>query len=58
VRMLEETEPEWKVLVYRALVLAQGAVLLLLRRPRAMSWRNLTRAVAGDPGPLPSGPRA
>ena len=58
VRMLEETEPAWKVVVYRALVLVQGIALLVLRRPDALSLPNLVGAVRGVPGPLPTLPRA
>jgi hypothetical protein len=54
--MLEETEPRRNVLLYRALVLTQGLAQLLLRRRNALSWSDLTRALSGDPGPLPSKP--
>lgn len=56
IRMLRETEPTLKVRTYQALVLAQGVVLLAFRRPNALSWRDLTGALAGDPGPLPMRP--
>lgn len=56
VRMLEETEPRRNVLLYRALVLVQGLVLLWLRRPSALSWRDLRAATSADPGFLPSRP--
>jgi GT2 family glycosyltransferase len=56
VRMLKKTQPWPKVFFYRALVLIQGLVLLCLRRPDALSWRDLTGATSGDPGLLPSRP--
>jgi GT2 family glycosyltransferase len=58
VRMLRDTEPRRNVLLYKALLLAQGVVLLGLRRPDALSWRDLTAAASGDPGVLPSQPVA
>ena len=57
VRMLKETEPAAKVFVYRAVVFLQGLALLAFRRPRAMAWGDLTSALSGEPGPLPSGPQ-
>ena len=56
VRMLERTEPRRRVVFYRALVFMQGLVLLCLRRPDALSLRDLTGATSGDPGLLPSRP--
>lgn len=56
VRMLEDTEPRRNVLLYRALVLLQGLVLLGLRRPTSLAWPDLVAAVRGDPGQLPSEP--
>ena len=56
VRMLKKTQPWRKVFFYRSLVFIQGLVLLCLRRPGALSWRDLTGATSGDPGLLPSRP--
>jgi GT2 family glycosyltransferase len=58
VRMLKKTEPRRNVFFYQALVFVQGLFLLGLKRPDALSWRDLTDATSGDPGPLPSGPQA
>lgn len=58
VRMLTETGPRRNAAAYRAVVLVQGLVLLLLRRPGAMSLRDLVAAASGDPGPLPARPVA
>ena len=58
VQMLSDTEPRRNVLLYKGLLLAQGVVLLGLRRPDALSWRDLTAAASGDPGVLPSQPVA
>lgn len=56
IRMLTETEPPSKVLMYRLLVLIQNLALFTLRRPHALIGRDLRRALAGDPGPLPVRP--
>jgi GT2 family glycosyltransferase len=58
VRMLKKTQPRRNVFMYQALVFVQGLVLLGLRRPDALSLRDLTGATSGDPGPLPSAPKA
>ena len=58
VRMLGETEPAWKVLLYRMVVLLQGLALLALRRHGALSLTDLLGAVRGIPGPLPTRPSA
>jgi len=56
VRYLTETESRSRVLLYRGLVLVQGLVLRLLRRPRALPLRDLWLAVRGEPGPIPQAP--
>jgi GT2 family glycosyltransferase len=53
VQMLSETESPLKVWAYRSVVLVQNTPLTVLRRPGSLSFRNLLRALAGDPGPLP-----
>jgi GT2 family glycosyltransferase len=57
VRYLGETEKRRRVLVYQALVLAQGVLLRAFRRPRALPLEHLWRAVRGDPGPIPQAPQ-
>lgn len=56
IRMLGETEPAYRTLIYRMLVFAQGVIAFLLRRPDALRPRELLRALAGDTGPLPLPP--
>jgi len=56
IRMLEETEPPINVWLYRAVVLLQNIPVWLLRRPDALTWGELCKALAGDVGPLPSNP--
>jgi GT2 family glycosyltransferase len=56
VRMLEETESPPKVWTYRAVVFSQNLALGLSGRRQALRGRDLWRALAGDPGPLPSRP--
>lgn len=56
VRTLQDTEPRVRVWLYQTIVLAQGLVLWALRRPSALPLRDLRRAVAGNPGPLPQAP--
>jgi GT2 family glycosyltransferase len=56
VRMLMDTEAPYKVWLYRTVVLFQNITLLVLRRPQALRGRDLFRALAGDPGPLPLQP--
>jgi GT2 family glycosyltransferase len=58
IRMLRETEPAYRTLAYRLLVLVQGLVSWGLRRPDALGLRQLVRAAAGDTGPLPRSPSA
>jgi GT2 family glycosyltransferase len=57
VRMLAETEPPFKVWLYRSVVFGQNVALWVTRRPSALGGRDLVRALAGDPGALPSEPR-
>ncbi len=57
VRMLRETEPALRVWSYQALVVAQGLISYGLRRADSLHPRELLRAAAGDPGPLPQAPR-
>ena len=56
IRMLEETEPPAKVWLYRAVVLMQNIPVWLLRRPDALTFGDLWKALSGDVGPLPSDP--
>jgi GT2 family glycosyltransferase len=58
VRYLLETEPRYRVLLYQALVLVQGALLRIARRPRALPLGQLWSAVRGHPGPIPQAPQA
>ncbi len=53
VRMLRDTEPAYRVGFYRALMLVQGLLMFVLRRPGALGPSELWRALAGDVGPLP-----
>ena len=56
IRMLEETEPAPRVWFYRVVVLVQNVYLSLARQPHAVMGRDLLKALAGDPGPLPKKP--
>ena len=56
IRMLEETEPPRKVWLYRAVVFLQNIPVWLLRRPDALGFSDLWKALSGDVGPLPSDP--
>jgi GT2 family glycosyltransferase len=56
IRMLQETEPAPKVWLYRLVVLVQNVLLALVRRPEALTGRDLLRALGGDPGPMPTRP--
>jgi GT2 family glycosyltransferase len=56
IRMLEETEPPRNVWLYRAVVFLQNIPVWLLRRPDALSFSDLWKALSGDVGPLPSDP--
>ncbi|HZR95641.1 MAG TPA: glycosyltransferase family 2 protein [Gaiellaceae bacterium] len=56
IRMLEETEPPYKVWLYRAVVLVQNLYLAAARAPHALVGRDLLAALSGDPGSLPRQP--
>ena len=56
VRMLLDTEPVYKVWLYRAIVLVQNLALWALDRPDALRGRDLLAALDGNPGPLPVQP--
>jgi GT2 family glycosyltransferase len=56
VRLLAETEPRVKVWLYRMIVLSQNVALWAARRPDALRGRELWKALAGDPGRLPTRP--
>lgn len=58
VRMLEATEPPRRVWLYRLVVFMQGIALYLLGRPGQLSPTQLWRALAGDPGALPTTPQS
>jgi GT2 family glycosyltransferase len=53
VRMLMDTEPSYKVWVYRVLVFTQNVGLSILGRPQALDGRQLLHALAGNPEALP-----
>lgn len=53
-RDLASSSPRRDVLVFRSVVAATWIVQRLLRRPDALSQRELRRALRGDPGLLPS----
>jgi GT2 family glycosyltransferase len=57
VRLLAETESPLKVWLYRSVVFSQNVALRIAGRPSALGGRDLLRALAGDPGELPSRPR-
>ena len=56
VRMLMDTEPFYKVWLYRTIVLVQNFALWALDRPDALRGRDLLAALDGNPGPLPVRP--
>ncbi len=56
VRMLSETEPAYRVWLYRILVFTQGLGLYVSRRPDALAPTELWKTLAGDPGRLPGEP--
>jgi GT2 family glycosyltransferase len=58
VRYLRAYEPPYKLLCFRTLVLTQKLALYVLRRPGALSLRDLWGAISGNPGPLPQAPLA
>jgi GT2 family glycosyltransferase len=57
VRYLRATEPRYRVEVFRGLVLVQKLALLGLRRPGALPFHDLVKALRGDPGGMPQSPR-
>ena len=56
VRFLMATQPAYRVALFQSLVFVQKTLLIALRRPRALSFRDLMKALRGDPGPLPQAP--
>jgi GT2 family glycosyltransferase len=56
VRLLRETQPWYWLWLYRSLTFASGSASYLLRRPAALSPRELCLALAGNVGPLPDAP--
>ena len=56
IRMLEETEPSVNVWLYRVVVFVQNIPVWLFRRPNALTFGDLWKALSGDVGPLPSDP--
>jgi hypothetical protein len=57
VRYLRLTEPRYKLEIFRGLVAVQKLALIALRRPGALSFADLRKALRGDPGPVPQAPR-
>jgi GT2 family glycosyltransferase len=59
VRYLKRTQPAPKVLLYEGFVLLQAAVLNVVRgRNASVPVRDVIRAMRGDGGPLPQGPKS
>lgn len=56
IRYLRDTQPGYRVRIYQTIVLTQGVLLVLFRRGTALPLRELLRALAGEPGPLPRAP--
>jgi len=56
IRMLNETEPPTKVWLYRVVVFVQNIPVWVFRRPNALTFGDLLKALSGDVGPLPSDP--
>jgi GT2 family glycosyltransferase len=56
IRMLDETEPPINVWIYRVVVFVQNIPVWLFRRPNALTFGELWKALSGDVGPLPSDP--
>jgi hypothetical protein len=54
VRMLGDTEPPFKLWLFRVVVFSQHLPIWLLRRAGEPGVRELWRALAGDVGPLPA----
>jgi GT2 family glycosyltransferase len=57
IRYLRATEPRYRVEIFRGLVFAQKLALLGLRRPGALPFHDLVKALQGDPGAVPQAPR-
>ena len=58
VRYLELREPRSRLALFRVVVFLQKLALWALRRPGAMSFRDLVAGLRGDPGALPQSPSA
>ena len=58
VRYLELTQPRGRLLAFKAFVFVQKATLRALRKPNALSVRDVILSLRGDPGSLPQSPRA
>jgi GT2 family glycosyltransferase len=56
IRMLSETASPFEVWLYRLIVLSQNLGKWALGRPDAVRGRELWKALAGEPGPLPTRP--
>jgi GT2 family glycosyltransferase len=56
VRYLAATQPRHRLVLFRSLVFVQKVFALLLRRPGALGFGDLLKALRGDPGPLPQVP--
>jgi GT2 family glycosyltransferase len=56
VRMFMDTEPSYKVWLYRVLAFSQNIGLWVLGRPQALHGRPLLSALSGRPEALPSMP--
>ena len=58
VRYLRATGSRWAVKVFQAVVFLQRLAALALRTGGAIPLRDVVRALRGDTGPVPSGPRS
>jgi GT2 family glycosyltransferase len=58
IRMLTETEPPWKVWLFRGVVFAQHIPFWVLARPNTIGVRQLWMTLSGDVGSLPTTPTA
>jgi GT2 family glycosyltransferase len=58
IRYLEESEPAYRLLIVRTIVLLQGLALALARRPRALPVGELWPTLRGDVGPVPQAPQS
>jgi GT2 family glycosyltransferase len=57
VRYLELTQPTRRLVAFKAFVCVQKLFLRALRRPDALSVRDVILSLKGDPGSLPQSPR-